>query len=293
MVSGPVVRTYSSELKREVDPAVNPAAYDKICQLNPVAPDCSVPLYWAARTRSMPTTAGMHRISWNLRYQPLATHRAEVDATGAIPGRSSPPPTSAWAPAGEYTVRLTVGGQSYTQPLTLRMDPRVTTATADLAQNDKLALEMYELARDARMAYGQAHDLGQMVAKLDAAPRAARDAFKARIDTLAPDEVRGFRGFGRGYQVATTLNGVSDAALAALRSLQSADTAPTAAQTAATVRAKEQWQAVSAKWDAVKAKDLTAFNATLAGKGQPTLALPPLRMPAPLPADENGNIKKQ
>ncbi len=287
--AGKVVRTYSSELKREVDPAVDPAAYDKVCQANPHAPDCSVPLYWPARIRSMPTSAGMHRISWNLRYQPLASQRGEPEATGAVPKRSSPAPSSAWAPAGEYTVRLTVGGQSYTQPLTLHMDPRVTTSSADLAQNDKLAMEMYELARDARMAYGQAHDLGQMVAKLDAAPRATRDAFKARIDALAPDEVRGFRGFGRGYQVATTLNGVGDAALAALRSLQSADTAPTAAQTAATLRAKEQWQAVNAKWDEVKAKYLPAFNTALTSKGQAALTLPPLRLPAALPSDENGN----
>jgi hypothetical protein len=74
-----------------------------------------------------------------------------------------------------------------------------------------------------------------------------------------------------------------------LHSLQSADTAPTAAQTAATVRAKEQWQAVRAKWDEVKAKDFPAFNATLTSKGQTALALPPLRLPPALPSDENGN----
>ena len=82
---------------------------------------------------------------------------------------------------------------------------------------------------------------------------------------------------------------MSDAALAALISLQSADTAPTAAQTAATVRAKAQAQAVMAKWQEVKTRELPAFNATRTSKGQPALALPPLRMPAALPSDENGN----
>ena len=287
--AGKVVRTYSSELKRDPDPAVDPAAYDKVCHARPHSPDCSVPLYWPARIRSMPTSAGMHRISWNLRYQPLAAERQEVDATGAVPKRSSPPPSSPWAPAGKYTVRLTVDGQSYTQPLTLRLDPRVTTSASDLAQNNKLSMEMYELARDARLAYGQAHGLGQEVAKLGSTQGAPAVSFKAKIDALAPDETHGFRGFGRGYQAATTLNGVSDAALAALISLQSADTAPTAAQTAATVRAKAQAQAVMAKWQEVKTRELPAFNATRTSKGQPALALPPLRMPAALPSDENGN----
>ena len=287
-----VVRTYSSELKRDTDPSVDPVGYDKVCHADPSSPDCAVPLYWPARIRSMPTSAGMHRISWNLRYQPLATEREAVDATGAVPKRSSPPPSSPWAPPGEYSVRLTVGGQSYTQPLTLRLDPRVTTAASDLAQNNKLSMEMYELARNAGMAYTQAHDLGLEVAKLGSTQGATSDSFKAKIDAVAPDEVSGFRGFGRGYQPATTLNGVSKAALAALVSLQSADTAPTAAQTAATVRAKTQAQAVMAKWDEVKTTDLATFNATLGSKGQPALTLPPLRTPAALPSDENGNVKE-
>jgi predicted SprT family Zn-dependent metalloprotease len=209
-----------------------------------------------------------------------------------VPKRSSPPPSSPWAPAGEYTVRLTVGGQSYMQPLTLRLDPRVTTSASNLAQNNKLSLEMYELARNARMTYGQAHDLGQEVAKLGSTQRDTSDSFKAKIDAVAPDEVRGSREFGRGYQVATTLNGVSNAALTALMSLQSADTAPTAAQTAATERAKTQAQAVMAKWNQVKTTDLAAFNARLRSKGQAALTLPPLRMPATLPSDENGNVKE-
>ena len=290
--AGKLVRTYSSELKRDIDPAVDPAAYDKVCQANPEAPDCAVPLYWPARTRAMPTSAGMHRISWNMRYQPLASERqAAVDATGAVPKRSSMPSSSPWAPAGEYTVRLTVGGQNYTQPLTLRMDPRVTTPASDLAKNNSLSMEMYELARDTRMAYGQANDLGKEVAKSGSTQDAASKSFKAKIDAVAPDEAGGFR-WSRSYTPATTLNGVSTAALAALNSMQSADSAPTAAQIAATERAKTQAQAIMAKWDAIKTTDLPAFNATLEGKGQPALTLPPLRMPAALPSDENGNINK-
>jgi hypothetical protein len=38
-------------------------------------------------------------------------------------------------PAGQYTVRLTVDGQSYTQPVTLKPDPRNVPANASEGGN--------------------------------------------------------------------------------------------------------------------------------------------------------------
>jgi hypothetical protein len=43
-------------------------------------------------------------------------------------------------PPGQYTVKLTVGSRTLTQPLVVKMDPRVKTPAAGLAQ--KFALEM-------------------------------------------------------------------------------------------------------------------------------------------------------
>ena len=291
---GKVVRTYTSELKRDVDPAVDRAAYDKVCQANPESPDCGVPLYWPSRIKSMPTSAGMHRISWNMRYQPLATERGAVDATGAVPNRSSPSPSSPWAPPGQYTVRLTVAGKSYTQPLTVRLDPRVKTSPSALAENTKLSLEMYELARTTRMAYGQAHDLGEKVGQL-VKEQNVDGAFKTEIDSVAPDEARGGRRFfGRGGgRPAATLNAASSAALAASLSMQAAETAPTAAQIAACARARTQAAAAMAHWNTLKTTGLSSFNALLKTKGQPALTLPPLRLPAALPSDENGNVNEK
>jgi photosystem II stability/assembly factor-like uncharacterized protein len=292
--SNKVVRTYTSELKRDPDPGVDRAAYDKVCQANPESPDCDVPLYWPSRIKSMPTSAGMHRISWNMRYQPLATERGAVDATGAVPNRSSPSPSSPWAPPGQYTVRLTVAGKSYTQPLTVRLDPRVKTSPSALAENTKLSLEMYELARTTRMAYGQAHDLGEKVGQL-VKEQNVDGAFKAELDSVAPDEARGGRRFfGRGGgRPSVTLNAASSAALAASLSMQAAETAPTAAQIAACARARAQAAAAMAHWNTLKTTGLSSFNALLKTKGQPALTLPALRLPAALPSDENGNVNEK
>ncbi|MEO6801164.1 MAG: hypothetical protein ABI178_14595, partial [Rhodanobacter sp.] len=289
--AGNVVRTYLSELKRNPDPALDPAAYNKVCQAKPDSPDCSIPLYWPSPIKSMPTSAGMHRISWSLRYQPLAQERSPIQRPIVIPHRSSVVPSSPWAPPGKYTVRLTVGGETYTQPLTVRLDPRVITPAAALAQSEKLSVEMYELARSTLMAYGQAQELVQELGKLESTEPAASKSFKASVDAVAHGS--GPRGYGLPYPTPATLKDVSDAALAASLALETADTAPTAAQIEACTQARQKAQSVMAKWDKVKGTGLSAFNARLTSKGHPALALPPLRMPAPLPSDENGNLMER
>jgi hypothetical protein len=78
---GKVIRTYSSTDKvRTPDPALDPEAYNKLCQQTPSAPDCALPLYWPAAPQVLKTSAGMHRFTWDLQY----------DATpGVVVGRAS------------------------------------------------------------------------------------------------------------------------------------------------------------------------------------------------------------
>jgi len=63
--------------------------------------------------------AGMHRWVWDLRPTPPAPRTGGGGGGGGF-GRGA-----ALALPGRYTVKLTVGGKSYTQPLTLKMDPRM------------------------------------------------------------------------------------------------------------------------------------------------------------------------
>ena len=55
-------------------------------------------------------------------------------ASGAVPHHTYDLPATPWAPAGNYTVRLSVDGQSYTQPLSLRLDPPLNE---DVFRRDK------------------------------------------------------------------------------------------------------------------------------------------------------------
>jgi photosystem II stability/assembly factor-like uncharacterized protein len=104
----------------------------------------NVPSYWFAPSEALPTAAGMNRFAWNLRYETpkilpfsyygnILTYIEYTLAEHAIPGRTpATQPEGAIAVPGTYTVMLTVGGQSYKQPLTVAPDPRVRATQADL-----------------------------------------------------------------------------------------------------------------------------------------------------------------
>jgi hypothetical protein len=70
----------------------------------------------------------------------------------AVPHDTVPVPIAPWAPPGQYTVRLTVGGNSYVQPLTVKMDPRVKTLPLGLQQQFTLSKQLYDDMQRAQQA---------------------------------------------------------------------------------------------------------------------------------------------
>jgi hypothetical protein len=104
-------------------------------------PDVNIPTYWIRPQQTLSATAGAHRFIWDLHYQPL-----NIPASypiSAVYANTAPSATSPWAAPGTYTVKLSANGMVYTQPLTIRMDPRVKTAPAALALQQSLAMEAY------------------------------------------------------------------------------------------------------------------------------------------------------
>jgi len=101
--AGEVIRKYSSEDK--------PA---------PVDPDkLSIPTYWLRSREPLSTAPGMHRWIWDLRPTPPPSTRAAGLESFFFGGRG------ATVLPGNYSVRLTVNGKSFTQPLVVKMDPRL------------------------------------------------------------------------------------------------------------------------------------------------------------------------
>lgn len=124
--TGKVVRKYSS-----ADP------------VPPPDPMLDIPRYWVRPPQVLEASAGIHRFLWDMHYPSVPGVKAEYPIA-AIPHNTAPQPTSPWVMPGQYTVVLTANGKSYSQPLTVKIDPRVKTANADLAQQFKLSQQMYE-----------------------------------------------------------------------------------------------------------------------------------------------------
>src|SRR5262249_45005178 len=127
--AGKTIRRYASDDRLEPpDPATAP-----------------VPLYWYRPPQHLSTTAGLHRFTWDIHYQSAVVPGGRGGLTvAAVPYHTRPVPTAPWAPPGQYTVKLTVNRRSYTQPLTLKMDPRVKTPALGLSQQFTLSKQLYD-----------------------------------------------------------------------------------------------------------------------------------------------------
>jgi photosystem II stability/assembly factor-like uncharacterized protein len=267
-----VIRSYSSKDQvRDPDPAKDPAAYNKVCQATPTAPDCGLPLYWPAPQQVLSTAAGHHRFSWDLHYDPLGGGgggRGGGGAGGAVPHRTYPGVNSPWVAPGAYTVRLTVDGQNSTQPITVKMDPRVKQTPA-VAQIFTLTTQMEDGAIAAAAAYKDARAAADA---LHAKPQsAANDALIKELDAIAPAGApagagaqagggRGGRGGGRGGGAGAaasagsveTLASIGPAMVAAATPMQGSEMAPSAAAVSACQARQAEFTALMAKWNALK-----------------------------------------
>ncbi len=253
---GDVIRTYSSsDPVMNPDPALDPAAYNKVCQQNPTARDCSLPLYWPAPPDVLRTSSGMHRFTWDMHYDvlpgsPSGGRGGGGGAVGAVPHRTYPGINSPWVAPGVYTVRLTVDGKTVTQPITIKMDPRVKitpqveeifTLTTRMENNARNAAKIYQEAR--AMAEKATGDLANQITEI-APPEPAHE------------EPRGGRGgFGAPEPPAKpTLQNIGVLMVGAAMGLQASEMAPTADQVDACNREQGTYTALLAKWSALKAK---------------------------------------
>jgi photosystem II stability/assembly factor-like uncharacterized protein len=124
--AGMVVRRFSS-----ADPAP------------PITDIGNWPAYWLRPVRVPSASAGMHRFVWDLRWTPPNVFRFFYPIS-ATPGETAPEPRGPWVVPGVYTVRLTAGSATQTQPLTVKMDPRVTTPSAGIQEQFALSMRVYE-----------------------------------------------------------------------------------------------------------------------------------------------------
>jgi photosystem II stability/assembly factor-like uncharacterized protein len=126
---GNLVRRYAS-----TDPAPTPD------------PKLRIPRYWLQSPAVLSAEPGLHRFIWDLRGQPLAAPEADYPMT-AVAHRTAPRPSAPWVLPGEYQLTLTTNEQTFTQPLTVKMDPRLRVSAADLTEQFSSSTKLVELRK--------------------------------------------------------------------------------------------------------------------------------------------------
>ncbi len=114
----------------------------------------NVPDYWPRPPQVLSAGAGLHRFVWDLHYPRPAVLRFRYPIS-AVVYNTPVEPYGPWALPGRYTVRLTVDGSVYEQELVVKMDPRVTTSTAELRRQHRLSMELYAFLQRNMMALEQ------------------------------------------------------------------------------------------------------------------------------------------
>jgi photosystem II stability/assembly factor-like uncharacterized protein len=274
---GRLVRKYSSA--------------DEVFKVDPAT--ITVPVYWFRPLHALPTDAGMHRYTWDLHYQPLDGGGRLGGPTlpiSAVRYNTVPSPTTPWVNPGTFTVKLTVNGQSYTEPIVVKQDPRVKTPPLAMQQIYTLSKAAYDGAIDAQIAAKQAHDVRAQIAAM--APQAkdpltqSLTALDKKLETLEGAPASGAGGRGRGGRGGgggapgggrggtpessaspDSLTSASAALAGVMNLLQGADVQPTTVQLNTIATARATAARAMAKWSAIKTVDLRAVNAQLKAAG--------------------------
>lgn len=252
----------------------------------------NAPEYWFEPPTALTTNTGLNRFVWNLRYPAPKTlhysyfggHLDYIEYTladDAIPGETPrEQPNGPYVVPGTYSLVLKVDGKSYTQPLSVTLDPRVRVSQADLV--DQLVAEQSISAQMAVTftAYDQVTTLRAAIADRtkDVAANSAlhpiADALKslderaAKLETGPPQDL----GFG-------SLN----RELARLASMvESGDARPAEALKTGVDQSCQTLTKRTAEWVDLNKSDIANLNSQLQSNGLPLL---PVNSDIPHPPD--------
>jgi photosystem II stability/assembly factor-like uncharacterized protein len=249
---GRLVRRYSSADKPE---SVNEKELD-------------VPTYWVRPSRILPAKAGMHRFVWDLHY-PAPPGVPRSYPMSAIYGDTPSVPLGPKVLPGNYTVKLEVDGKTFTQPLVVKMDPRVRTPPEGLAKQFALAMQCWQAMGRVYDAIDESRQLRDQLKtarshRQDAEMSRAIDLLEQKLGSLAgenPGRYR-YRFAGRRGTPADekSLVQVHEELNQLLELLEGADAAPTDQAIAACEELHKALTDRLAQWEGFKRTSLGQLN---------------------------------
>jgi hypothetical protein len=224
-----------------------------------------IPSYWIRPPQSVSTKVGMHRFLWDMHYTPIPGVEPEFPMTATY-RNTAPRATSPWVVPGDCTVTLTVDGKTFTQPLTVVMDPRVKASAADLQEQSDFSWRLYQLRLKLALMGEKFDDIAEQLTKLK-----ARAAERPDVTQRLEDFVQILMKFGPPHPRpgAPPSFFVLDSTTHLFDDIQSADAAPTAATKAAAADLETKVGSIMDAWSKLLESDLPALNRQLKQAGFP------------------------
>ena len=224
---------------------------------------------------TIPAAAGMNRYAWNLRWEP------PVKIPGAF--YSGIGPQGPLAQPGQYTVKLTVGSQSQSQPLEIMMDPRVKNV------NPEELRKQFALAMQVRDANTELHRAVNQIRTMRAEIKALQQRFEsdpaikpllehaAELDKkMTPVEEQLIQVNMKGSEANLAFPNMLNEQFDSLSSVvQSGDGAPSQQQYEVFKMLRGQLDQQLAAWKQIFSTDVPAFNNHMKSSSVPALYLPP------------------
>jgi hypothetical protein len=227
--------------------------------------EVNVPMYWIRPERTPSNSAGMHRFLWDLHYPPPDSLDRDYPIS-AIPHDTPLYPLGPSALPGDYTVKLTVAGQSSSRPLTIKMDPRVKVSPEDL--RSQFQTEM-KIADDMHRDFEALDQVKAFRGKLQEAEKSAgakSPALLKSIDEKAAAIEGTPGGYGAQYLSTPEARGLArlNSGLGTLLAIvQSADAAPTTQAITMLSELEKALDEQLTKWKELQAQDLPTLNKAL------------------------------
>ncbi|MGD0825186.1 MAG: hypothetical protein ABR908_11425, partial [Terriglobales bacterium] len=219
--------------------------------------------YWIAHPEPLAKGPGMHRFVWDLRYaDPQAVHVQTPYnyPMGAIVGETPLPPLGPMVLPETYEVQLAVDGQTFRQPLEVKMDPRVSYARYELESSLDLELRISATLGRNFAAYQQVKDLRSRLAEFTKLPAADPVATAAtQLDSKAAALE------GKSVYILDTPKGgsfitVNDSLVSLIGLVDGADFAPSAESFTALQRVCAAMNGTLEEWQKLKENELANFR---------------------------------
>ncbi|HSB29403.1 MAG TPA: hypothetical protein VLE19_16155, partial [Pyrinomonadaceae bacterium] len=270
----------------------------------PMYPRPPYPDYWLmpSSERALSTEVGTNRINWDLRYDDPPGFNPDINnQMNSSPGSVTPAPHGPLALPGTYTLKLIVDGQTYSQSLVVRNDPRVgesPSMMAALRAQDKLAMATVKGMKDS---YAANSEVAAVRAQLAAIPKSslradvatAASALDTKLATFGGPQ-RGGRGPGGGggggfgaparapgsLLTFIAINNLFNTVLGPL-SQNGIDMPPTKAAVNTWESACGEFTTTANGWKKMLDADLVDFNALLTKNNLSPLKLTPMSVAVP------------